>query len=38
MKKEEGIISIVQSLEESENKTIGVNNIKAKKHANILKD
>jgi hypothetical protein len=38
MKKEEGIISIVQSPEESENKTIGEKKIKAKKQANNLKD
>ena len=38
MKKEEGIISIVQSLEETENKTIRENKIRAKKQANNLKD
>ena len=36
--KEEGIISVVQSPEESEDKTIGKNKIRAKKQANNLKD
>ncbi|WP_255047617.1 hypothetical protein [Lacihabitans sp. CS3-21] len=38
MKKEEGIISIVQSPEESEHKTMGENKIRTKKQANNLKD
>jgi hypothetical protein len=38
MKKEEGIISIVQSPEESEHKTIGKNKIRTKKQANNMKD
>lgn len=38
MKKEEGIISIVQSPEESEHKTIGKNKIRAKKQGNNMKD
>jgi hypothetical protein len=36
--KEEGIISIVQSPEKSEDKTIGKNKVSAKKQANNLKD
>lgn len=36
--KEEGIISVVQSPEESEDKTIGKNKIRAKKQVNNLKD
>ena len=36
--KEEGIISIVQSPEESAHKTMGKNKIRAKKQANNIKD
>jgi hypothetical protein len=36
--KEEGIISLIQSPEKSEDKTIGKNKVSAKKQANNLKD
>ena len=36
--KEEGIISVVQSPEESEHKTIGKNKMRVKKQANNMKD